>query len=166
MVNEIISLRPMRDIQDDYIAMQSWFHDPAITQWVWCDEKGEPPVSLERVIEKYRPRILAKTDVFPYFITRNGTPIGFIQYYINDEASIGLDMWIGNEDSRGKGRGTEALMMMVELIHRRYPQAKEIFITPDAQNARAIRCYRKAGFLPIGNVIDDGVDSLLMKVFF
>lgn len=166
MVNEIISLRPLKDTPEDFAALHSWFHDPEITRWVWCDERGEEPVSLERVTEKYRPRIGGADGIFPYIITANGTPIGFIQYYTARSDSIGLDMWIGRSDARGKGRGTEALMMMVELIHRRHPEAKEIFITPEPENIRAVRCYEKAGFRPCGTVEDDGSECLLMKITF
>lgn len=91
----MISLRLMEDTIDDYTAMCNWFFEPELQEWVWCDEKGEPPVSLERVIEKYGPRVKNPSDIFPYFILRDGEPISFIQYYFQDEITIGLDMWIG-----------------------------------------------------------------------
>jgi len=166
VTRELISLRPMQDTPDDCTALQSWFHEPGLQQWVWCDRKGEPPVSLERVMEKHGPRAKNPTDVFPYFILLDGKPVGFIQYYTKDEASIGLDMWIGSPSMRGKGIGTEALRRMTALIRRRHPAVKELFITPEPENLPAVRCYEKAGFRTLGTMEDDGAQCLLMKLIF
>lgn len=166
MPSKIISLRPMQDTSTDYTALQSWFHEPELRRWVWCDEKNEPPVSFERVVEKYRPRIIAPSDVFPFFILKNGEPVGFIQYYIRNRASIGLDMWIGLPCERGGGIGTEALRQMTALIHDRHPEVKELFIDPEPDNLPAVRCYEKAGFRTVGTIEDDGAECLLMKLFF
>ena len=60
----MISLRLMEDTMEDYIAMRNWFLEPELQEWVWCDEKGEPPVPIERIIEKYGSRVKNPTDVF------------------------------------------------------------------------------------------------------
>lgn len=146
----MITLRLMEDTMADYVAMREWFLEPELQQWVWCDEKGEPPVSLERVIEKYGQRVKHPRDVFPYFILRDGEPIGFIQYYVKDAQTIGLDMWIGTVQERGRGYGSEALRQMVNIIHEKHPEAQELFIDPEKANHRAVRCYEKAGFQTTG----------------
>ena len=145
----MISLRLMEDTMEDYRALHNWFLEPELQKWVWCDEVGVLP-SLERIIEKYGSRVKNPTDVFPYFILRDNEPIGFIQYYIRDERTIGLDMWIGILKERNSGCGTEALKQMVEIIHRKHPEVKELFIDPEVDNIRAIKCYQKAGFQNIG----------------
>ncbi len=163
----MISLRCMEDTMEDYTAMRNWFLEPELKEWVWCDEKGEPPVPLERIIDKYGSRIKNPTDVFPYFILRDGKPIGFIQYYLHNETTIGLDMWIGVLKERNKGYGTEALKQMVQLIHQKHPHVKELFMDPEPQNKRAVRCYQKAGFQYSGEIIDDDGDKcLLLKICF
>ena len=162
----MISLRLMEDTMEDYTAMRQWFLEPELQEWVWCDAKGEPPVSLERVIEKYGPRVKNPTDVFPYFILRDGAPIGFIQYYIQDEATIGLDMWIGVLHERNHGYGTEALAQMVRLIHEKHPGVKEVFIDPEEANVRAVKCYQKAGFRVSDEIVVDGCRCLLLKIRF
>ena len=162
----MISLRPMRDTLGDYTALRDWFHEPELREWVWCDEKGEPPVPLERVIEKYRPRIVSPVDVFPYFILLNGSSVGFIQYYLHGEHSVGVDMWIGSPDNRGRGCGSKALRQMTELIRQRHPDIREVFIDPEPENIRAVRCYEKAGFRTVGTMWDDGAECLLMKISF
>lgn len=163
----MISLRLMEDTMEDYIAMRNWFLEPELQEWVWCDEKGESDVPLERIIEKYGSRIKNPTDVFPYFILRDKEPIGFIQYYIQDRTTIGLDMWIGILQERNNGYGTEALKQMVQLIHRKHPHVKEVFIDPEPENQRAVKCYQKAGFKYYGEMIDDDGDKcLLLKICF
>jgi len=159
----MISLRPMQDRPDDYLAMQRWFAEPELQEWVWCDEKGEGEVPLSRIIEKYGARIKHPVDVFPYFILSDGIPMGFIQYYFADPDTIGLDMWIGTAADRGRGYGVEALRQMVALIREKHPQIRELFIDPAEENARAIRCYEKAGFRHCGKIFDDGGLCLLMK---
>lgn len=163
----MITLRPMEDTMDDYTAMRSWFLEPELQRWVWCDEKGEKDVPLERIIEKYGSRIRHPEDVFPYFILLAGRPIGFIQYYFANETTIGLDLWLGTPQVRSKGYGSEALRQMVELIRRKHPAVRELFIDPEAANLRAIRCYRKAGFRDAGLITDEeGSECLLMKICF
>ena len=163
----MITSRLMEDTMEDYTAMRSWFLEPELKQWVWCDEKDEIDVPLERIIEKYGSRVKSLTDVFPYFILRDGESIGFIQYYIHDAETIGLDMWIGTMQERSRGYGSEALRQMVELIHEKHPQVKELFIDPEVDNIRAIKCYQKAGFQPVEEIVDDEGDKcLLMKIVF
>ena len=156
----------MEDTQDDYTLMRNWLLEPELREWVWYDEKGEPPISLERVIDKYRPRVKNPTDVFPYFILRDNEPIGFIQYYLQNEMTVGLDLWIGVRKERNQGYGSQALRLMVQLIHQKYPNVKEIFIDPDADNKRAIKCYLNAGFSYSDDIIADGHRCLLLKVHF
>ena len=97
----MISLRLMEDTMEDYAAMRNWFLEPELQEWVWCDEKGEPPVS------------------------------------------------------------------MVQIIHQKHPDIKELFIDPDVENIRAIRCYQNAGFQCVGEIVDDEGDRcLLHKIVF
>ena len=161
----MITLRPMRAAMEDYRYMQAWFAEPELQQWVWCDDKGEPPVSLDRIAEKYGARAQNPTDVFPYFILLDNTPIGFIQYYLHTEDTIGLDMWIGVPGERSRGFGSKALRQMVELICRKHPAIREIFIDPEKENHCAVRCYQKAGFITEGEFTDEeGAACLLMKI--
>ena len=162
----MITLRLMEDTMEDYVAMRNWFLEPELQKWVWCDEVGEVP-SLERIIEKYGSRVKSLTDVFPYFILRDNEPIGFIQYYLHDEKSIGLDMWIGVLKERNNGYGTEALKQMIQIIHQNHTWAKELFIDPEVENVSAIKCYQNAGFKSVGEIInDEGDRCLLHKIVF
>ena len=160
----MITLRPMRPEKEDYLLMQRWFMEPGLQKWVWCDAPGEGVVPLSRIAEKYGSRALHPTDVFPYFIECQGRPIGFIQYYLSDAASIGLDMWIGEAEYRGRGLGTQALWQMTRLIAQKHPEMSRLFIDPHPENGAAIRCYEKAGFRIAGEMMDDGEKCLLMEM--
>jgi len=160
----VISLRPMRPEKGDYLLMQRWFMEPGLQKWVWCDTPGEGKVPLARIAEKYGARAKNPTHVFPYFIQWQGRPIGFIQYYLHDAASIGLDMWIGEAACRGQGLGTQALSQMTRLIAGKHPGVSRLFIDPHPENGAAIRCYEKAGFRITGEMMDDGEKCLLMEM--
>ena len=151
----------------DYRAMQAWFAEPELKQFVWCDEKGEGLVPPERIEEKYGGRVKAQKDVFPYFILNDGTPIGFIQYYLQGSKTIGLDMWIGVKGERSRGHGSEALRQMMGLIHIKHPDVHTLFIDPEVENKRAVRCYEKAGFINTGVFKDEeGHLCYMMKIEF
>lgn len=153
----------MEDTMVDYEFMRQWFAEPELQEWVWCDKKGEPPVTIEQIIHKYGDRIKNPTTVFPYFILQDQEPIGYMQYYIQDQTIIGIDMWIGVLQERNHGIGTEALKQMVELIHNKYPDVKHLIIDPEIANKRAIKCYQNAGFKSTGEVIDG---TLILRIDF
>lgn len=72
-------------------------------------------------------------------------PIGYFQYYVIPDGSIGIDQFIGEEEIINRGVGTNAIKMFVEMIMReRNPSS--IILDPSPENKRAIRCYEKAGF--------------------
>lgn len=163
----MVTLRPMEATMTDYQLMQDWFSEPELQQFVWCDEKGEGPVPLSRIEEKYGGRVKAQKDVFLFFILLEGAPIGFIQYYIQDERTIGLDMWIGEKANRSRGYGSKALGQMAVLIHARHPGVSTLFIDPEAENIRAVKCYEKAGFQNTGVFTDEeGERCCMMKMEF
>lgn len=161
----MVTLRPMEATREDYQRMQDWFAEPELQEFVCCDEKNEGIVPLERIEEKYGSRVKAQKDVFPFFILCDSRPIGFIQYYLMDADTIGLDMWIGVKQERNRGYGTEALRQMVDFIHARHPQIKTLFIDPEVENKRAVRCYEKAGFVHTGVYSDEEGDlCCMMKI--
>lgn len=72
-------------------------------------------------------------------------PIGYFQYYIVSEKTIGIDQFIGETDYINRGVGTKAIKLFIEMISRNH-SPKEIILDPAPENKRAIRCYEKAGF--------------------
>lgn len=86
-----------------------------------------------------------------------GTPIGYLQFYPlpaqglaecgyrAGEAVYGIDLFIGEPERWGHGLGTRligAVAAHLCVVHG----AQRVVVDPHASNARAIRCYEKAGF--------------------
>lgn len=105
-----------------------------------------------------------------WWIVAEGQRVGFIQHYQELDAEYrhaGMDIFIV-EPGQGRGLGTDAVRTLArhlvnDLGHHR------LVIDPAADNARAIRCYEKVGFRPVGIMREyergpDGSfhDSLLM----
>ncbi len=107
-----------------------------------------------------------------WWIRIDGDAVGFIQHYqeLDDEyRHAGMDIFLV-ASAQGRGAGTDAVRTLArhlvhDLGHHR------LIIDPAADNARAIRCYEKVGFRPVGIMREyergpDGSfhDSLLMDL--
>jgi aminoglycoside 6'-N-acetyltransferase len=83
-----IAIRRMHDDEADYVLMSEWLTDERVLEFY----KGrDNPFPLERVREKYAPRVLNRDRVVACFILRQEQPIGHMQYYPLTAAEYGLD---------------------------------------------------------------------------
>lgn len=102
----------------------------------------------------------------------DGELVGYIQHYEEadpDYRHAGMDIFLAQQ-AQGEGYGTDAVRTLArhlvdDLGHHR------LVIDPAADNARAIACYAKVGFRPVGVMRryergPDGTwhDGLLMDV--
>lgn len=86
-----------------------------------------------------------------WWIRVDGEQVGFIQHYQEtdpDYLHAGMDLFLV-ERAQGRGAGTDAVRALArwlvdEVGHHR------LIIDPAVDNARAIRCYEKVGFRPVG----------------
>lgn len=164
----MITFKPLQLIDEHINLLYTWLCKPHVV------EHWDPaPKDLEQIQKKYRKKIESDTQL-PYLICLDDKPIGYIQSYyapaIGDgwwedqpEGTWGMDIFIGEEDSLGKGYGSESLKLFVIKIFEEHG-AKKIIIDPDPENKRAIRAYEKAGFAKKG--IADTPDGrvLLMEI--
>lgn len=60
----------------------------------------------------------------------------------------GVDIFLGHK-YQGRGVGPEAIGLLARFLFERRGHHR-ITIDPAAANQRAIRCYRKVGFHPVG----------------
>lgn len=126
---------------DDFPLLLEWLSKEHVKQW-WDDgddtllkvarHYGEQEEGLDRFI-----LIEAKES--------GEKPIGYFQFYLVPDGSIGIDQFIGEEDYINRGVGTKAIRMFVEMIMRER-QPTGIILDPSPENKRAIRCYEKVGF--------------------
>lgn len=82
-----------------------------------------------------------------FLIVSAGEPVGFISYcsFHLKPSLAELDLWMGSEQSCGKGFGTDALVSLGDFLNRTMG-ISELIIAPSRKNLRAIRSYEKAGF--------------------
>ena len=73
-------------------------------------------------------------------------PIGYFQFYIVSDDTVGIDQFIGEPNLINMGVGTTAVSAFVELIQTK-KNPKSVIVDPSPKNHRAIRCYEKSGFV-------------------
>lgn len=73
--------------------------------------------------------------------------IGFISYtaFHLKEKIAEVDIWLKSLDYAGKGHGTEAIKILTRKLFEE--KFNTLIIRPCAKNIRAIRSYKKAGFI-------------------
>ncbi len=135
----MLRFRPLTP--DDLPLLLEWLTKDHIKEW-WDD--GED--TLQKVVRNYGE---PEEGVERFILIRSDggveKPIGYFQYYLIPDGTIGIDQFIGEEDCINRGVGSEAIKMFVEMIMReRRPTS--VILDPSPENKRAIRCYEKVGF--------------------
>lgn len=144
----------------DLILLHRWFQEPTINRWY---ARGRD-WSLEAITEKYEPRILGNEDIPSFIIYKDKEPIGFIQYYqfenglpegiegshnllfkqYKQSDLVGIDLFIAEENMRGKGFGVEIIHQFIEDYLNKF---SSVVVDPEVNNIGAVRCYEKSGFM-------------------
>jgi aminoglycoside 6'-N-acetyltransferase len=136
---ERVTLRP--GARPDAVALHAILAEPGVARW-W----GEPdPVQV--ILDELRG-----TDTSALLVIEIGGQVaGGIQYHEESDPMYrhaGIDIYLGDR-FQGQGSGPEAVALLARFLlgprgHHR------ITIDPAAANSRAIRCYAKVGFRPVG----------------
>lgn len=85
-----------------------------------------------------------------FLIRANGREVGQVTYNdIDDRGRTELDIWLAGEAECGRGLGTAAVETLCDWLNRELG-VTEFLMQPSARNPRAVACYRKAGFRPLG----------------
>jgi aminoglycoside 6'-N-acetyltransferase len=151
-----LCFRPITDA--DVPRLVAWLRDPEIGAW-WhgLSETYDEAFVHEHVLD-------AGDFVTQAIVELDGTPIGFQQWYplaeepetlleyglSADDGAYGIDQFVGESALHGRGIGTRQVASVVEwLLHPEGPGARRVFTDPVVENARAIRCYEKAGFAKV-----------------
>ena len=83
-----------------------------------------------------------------FLILHQSEPVGFISYssfHLKPYKSE-LDIWLNSEAHCGKGLGTDALRALGDYLHEKMGVC-QLIIRPSFKNRRAIKSYKKAGFV-------------------
>lgn len=156
---ELVVLRPAEP--DDLDAFTAVFAAPGIDEW-W------PGPDREKVARD----VLEDEDVTAWAIVVGGHVAGVIQSYEEtdpDYRHAGIDIAI-HPTWHGRGIGTDAVRTLARHLIE-HDGHHRLVIDPAAANTRAIRCYEKVGFRPVGILRryergEDGTfhDGLLMDL--
>ncbi|HUH15552.1 MAG TPA: GNAT family protein [Gaiellaceae bacterium] len=136
---DVVVLRPL--VEGDVERIVELGADPEVARW-W------PGLTPEHVREKARGE---DEGVTVFAIVADGEVAGMIQHYEEtdpDYRHAGIDLFLGTP-FHGRGLGTDAVRTMARHLVRDLGHHR-VVIDPDAANARAIRCYEKAGFRRVG----------------
>lgn len=131
-------LRPVRP--EDDAALAAILAEPDVARW-W----GR--YDLERV----RSELIGGENSTVYVIEVDDQVVGSVQYFEEpapDYRHASIDLFL-HPDWHGKGLGTDAVRTMSRhLVHDRGHH--RLAIDPAVENERAIRAYRRVGFVPVG----------------
>jgi len=150
-----MEFRPLTEADLPLVA--TWLARPHVAQW-W---RG--PVELEPGLRQF----LAVLE---------GEPIGYVQSYqaiaghpegwwldVDDPGVHGIDQFLADPARLGRGLGTRMVRAFVAELFtdRRVTRAQA---DPSPENGRAIRCYEKAGFRRLRDIVTPDGPALLMAM--
>jgi AacA4 family aminoglycoside N(6')-acetyltransferase len=165
-----ITFRPLREA--DLPLLTDWLNRPHVLEW-WSGGDAVPDIDDTR--RKYLPRMNAASSVKVYIAMLAEEPIGFIQSYVafgcgdgwweeeTDPGVCGIDQFLCDSGRLGQGLGTRMVGAFVQELLAQ-PGVTKVQADPDPANARAVRCYEKAGFRPVRRVTTPDGPALLMVV--
>jgi aminoglycoside 6'-N-acetyltransferase len=134
-----VTLRPGRE--PDAVGLHAILAEPGVARW-W----GEPD-SVQVILRELRG-----TDTSALLVIEiDGQVAGGIQYHEEDEPMYrhaGIDIYLGDR-FQGKSSGPEAVGLLARFLFEKRGHHR-ITIDPAAANSRAVRCYAKVGFRPVG----------------
>ena len=146
--------------------LHEWLRRPHVRKW-WRHT---------RTIEELQQDYLAPESTTRGFIaSQEGVPAGFAQSYVvmgagdgwwvdeRDPGARGMDAFLAEEALLGRGWGSA---MVRAFAARLFADSSVTIIQadPSPDNQRAIRCYRRAGFLTLGEVSTPDGPALLMRL--
>lgn len=139
-----ITLRPAT--RADFGLIRRWLARPDIQDWWGPVSATEAEVNMA----------LATDHAICRMIENNGQPVGYAHAVdatlwgenLPHELEPGtwdLDLFVADEESRGKGVGQQALSLLRDEVFAT-TLAVAVCIFPSVKNERAVRAYEKAGF--------------------
>jgi len=149
IVGERIVLREYR--REDLPHMRVWVNDEGITRYL--SHIFLPPQTMP-MTENFLERVLSGQHGNYHFVIADKETLGYIGqidlfsvHAVNRTAEMGIV--IGSADRQNQGIGAEAVMLLLRFAFLR-ANLNRIDLWVNADNARAIRCYEKCGFVREG----------------
>ena len=157
-----------RLVAADLPRLHEWLGRTHVAEW-WG-----PPPSLAEVHAHHAPRLGDDGRVRGWIALLDGEPVAFVQDYDvaggddgwwpdeSDPGARGIDQFIADEARLGRGLGTRLVRAFVDQLFAD-PRVTRVQADPSPANARAVRCYERAGFHRVGEVDTPDGRALLMR---
>ena len=139
LVGRTVSLRPGRP--GDAERLHAILAEPSVSRW-WG--QPDPAEDIAAALRSDGPVVLLVAEI-------GGEVAGGIQYDEEDDPQYRharIDIYLGGR-FQGRGAGAEAVALLAGYLFRHRGHHR-LTIDPAAANDRAIRCYAKVGFRPVG----------------
>jgi RimJ/RimL family protein N-acetyltransferase len=152
----------------DLPMLHEWLQRPHVRRW-W----NEPTTVATFESDDLRPP-LEQSSARGYIAVIDDVPVGFIQSYVvmgsgggwweneTDPGARGVDQFLADADQLGRGLGGTMVRAFVQKLFQA-PEVTTVQTDPSPDNERAIRCYRRAGFMAVGEVVTPDGPALLMR---
>jgi RimJ/RimL family protein N-acetyltransferase len=138
---------------ENLAAFQRWYRDPEVSR---LTRYRTEPMSADEVERYFRARVMGgETLSYGIHLAEGDRLVGsatFSQLDV-DNGSVTYHITIGERDCWGRGYGTEATELMLELAFERLGLHR-VALAVFEFNRRAIRSYEKAGFRIEGRLRD------------
>lgn len=140
-----VRLRPAEE--DDLPLFVEWLADQEVTRWLAAI--GEPP-TLEDEYEWWHDKRSDPDSILWAIETMDGRLVGTTELRLTlraERAELGIA--IHDKTWWNRGLGTETVRLVVDYAFEEL-NLNRVELTTDEENARAIRCYEKVGFVREG----------------
>ena len=125
----------------DAVALHAILAEPSVARW-WGDPDPVDAIAGE---------LAGADNAMLLVIEIGGEVAGGIQYHEEDDPMYrhaGIDLYLSTR-FQGQGAGPEAVTLLSRYLFEARGHHR-LIIDPAAANTRAIRCYGKVGFRPVG----------------
>lgn len=144
-----VALRPLS--QADLPRVHRWRTDPVAARYCGWDR---PEFStLGRIEGLYLPAIMDPegSGAWHFAIESEGEPVGLVTYDRLDPHNASCRLFLLLGEIQGRGIGTDALHRILSLLFGPV-EMRRVFVEVHAENERALRCLRRAGFREEGRL--------------
>ena len=156
-------------ILEDADHWAEWFNDLEVT--IPLGDEAYTPTSLEAEQEAIREILEDNSHVFSIVDAETDELVGRCMLFrvdpVNGKAMLGIV--IGERDYWDQGYGQEAVRLLLDYAFNLL-NLNSVMLGTFAFNERAIRCYEKVGFKPIGRqreariIAGEKYDLILMDI--
>ncbi len=148
----------------DFPLLHRWLNNAEVALFYGVGDDNRKNPTMEEVIAEYEPRLKPGAATHSFITLLDGRQVGYIQCYrvgdyaeyakaidLDDDAWA-IDLYIGDDDARGRGLGARVIERFLEEQVFSLPVVTTCLLCPEPENERGIRAYEKAGFRHVKTV--------------